>query len=263
MCDEFGRFIFALSEKPKSCAFPLLSYRPRTRQPHLPPQLPRATHHANHRPYPTAMSSHAVCGVETRARKRKRERDTNPQEAFPGLPQDVVVTHILRSDTDPIVLARLKAVSRAMRDAVERTGLRVEEMTTERAAHFGCLDTLQHKLQKGRLDKSKVCKLAALFGQLEVLQWARANGCTWDMLTCRYAAHEGYLEVLQWARANGCPWDEHTCSYAAKCGQLGVLQWARANGCPWDWVQWMSKASENGHLDVQAWLNENQAVPVP
>jgi hypothetical protein len=28
-------------------------------------------------------------------------------------------------------------------------------------------------------------------------------------------------------------------------------------------VQWMSKASENGHLDVQAWLNENQAVPVP
>jgi hypothetical protein len=83
------------------------------------------------------------------------------------------------------------------------------------------------------------------------------------MLTCRYAAHEGYLEVLQWARANGCPWDEYTCSYAAKCGQLGVLQWARANGCPWDWVQWMSKASENGHLDVQAWLNENQAVPVP
>ena len=214
-------------------------------------------------PTPTAMSSHAVRGAETRARKRNRERGTNPQEALPGLPQDVVVTHILRSDTDPIVLARLKAVSRAMRDAVERTGLRVEKMITERAAHFGCLDTLQHKLQKGRLDKSKVCKLAALFGQLEVLQWARANGCTWEKLTCRYAAHEGYLEVLQWARANGCPWDEYTCSYAAKCGQLGVLQWARANGCPWDWVQWMSKASENGHLDVQAWLNENQAVPVP
>ena len=80
------------------------------------------------------MSSNAVCGAETRTRKRARERDTNPQEAFPGLPQDVVVTHILRSDIDPIVLARLKAVSRAMRDAVERTGLRVVERTTGLAA---------------------------------------------------------------------------------------------------------------------------------
>ena len=65
---------------------------------------------------------------------RRREKLTNPQEALPGLPQDVVVTHILRSDTDPIVLARLKAASRAMRDAVERTGLRVVERTTGLAA---------------------------------------------------------------------------------------------------------------------------------
>ena len=97
------------------------------------------------------------------------------QDAIPGLLDHVVVTHILRSDTDPIVIARLRAVSRLMRDVVDETGLRVEEMTTERAAHFGCLDTLQHKLQKGRLDKSKVCKLAALFGQLEVLQRARGT----------------------------------------------------------------------------------------
>ena len=67
-------------------------------------------------------------GAETPA------HEYSPQEAFPGLPQDVVVTHILRSDTDPIVLARLKAVSRAMRDAVERTGLRVVERTTGLAA---------------------------------------------------------------------------------------------------------------------------------
>ena len=124
-------------------------------------------------PTPTAMSSHAVRGAETRARKRNRERGTNPQEALPGLPQDVVVTHILRSDTDPIVLARLKAVSRAMRDAVERTGLRVVERTSGLAAGTGCLDTIQHKLKKGRLDKSEVCKFAARGGQLEVLQWAQ------------------------------------------------------------------------------------------
>ena len=97
------------------------------------------------------------------------------EEAFPGLPSHVVIQHILMPDTDPVVLARLRAVSRSMCEAVDETGLLVEEMTTERAARLGCLDTLQHKLQKGRLDKSKVCKLAALFGQLEVLQRARGT----------------------------------------------------------------------------------------
>ena len=76
------------------------------------------THDANHNLPQTTISSIAVSGSETRARTRKRERDTNPQEAFPGLPQDVVVTYILRPGTDPIVLARLRGVSRAMRDAV-------------------------------------------------------------------------------------------------------------------------------------------------
>ena len=78
------------------------------------------------------------------------------QEAFPGLPNHVVIQHILRSDTDPIVLARLKAVNCAMRDAVEKTGLRVEEMTTDVAAELGYLDTLKHKLQKGRLKVKRV-----------------------------------------------------------------------------------------------------------
>ena len=139
-------------------------------------------------PTPTAMSSHAVRGAETRARKRNRERGTNPQEALPGLPQDVVVTHILRFVPDTVVLARLRAVNRAMRDAVERrrgkTGLSLvrsrfrsmvssinllEEMTTEEAAELGYLDTLQHLLQKGRLNKAIVCRLVAKGGHLEVL----------------------------------------------------------------------------------------------
>ncbi len=179
------------------------------------------------------MSSHAVRGAETRARKRNRERGTNPQEALPGLPQDVVVTHILRSDTDPIVLARLRAVNRAMRDAVDETELLVEEMATEEAAELGCLDTLQHKLEKGRLtNKSQVCECAAKGGQLEVLQWARVNSCPWD-----------------WA----------TCAWAARGGHMYVLQWAIENGCPWDWFECMSGAIEFEHLDMQAWLNENKA----
>ena len=44
----------------------------------------------------------ATLGAETRARKRKRgRRDANPAiagEAFPGLPNHVVVEHILRSE---------------------------------------------------------------------------------------------------------------------------------------------------------------------
>ena len=222
------------------------------------------THDANHNLPQTTISSIAVSGSETRARTRKR--DTNPQEAFPGLPQDVVATYILRSGTDPIVLARLRAVSRAMRDAVDKTGLLVEEKTTEGAAELGWLDTLQHKLQKGGLNKSYVCLYAGKGGQLEVLQWARGNGCPWDKWTCAFAAHGGQLEVLQWARANSCPWDANTCAFAAKGGHLQVLQWLRANGCPWDeWTCEMAVEGEaemyglraSGHHDLFVWAREN------
>ena len=72
------------------------------------------------------MSSNVMLGVETRSSKRKRERrDAHTGEAFPGLPNHLVVAHILRSAyfDDPADLARLKAVSRTMRDAVAETGL--------------------------------------------------------------------------------------------------------------------------------------------
>ena len=70
------------------------------------------------------MSSNATLGVENRAHKRKRERSdaiaSNAGEAIPGLLNDIVVTHVLRTEhfDDPANLARLPAVSRAMRDAV-------------------------------------------------------------------------------------------------------------------------------------------------
>jgi len=69
-----------------------------------------------------------MSGKTTRARKQKRERRdanaANAGEAIPGLLNDIVVTHILRSEhfDDPADLARLPAVSRAMRDAVAGTG---------------------------------------------------------------------------------------------------------------------------------------------
>ena len=139
--------------------------------------------------------------------KKARATAHNAGEAIPGLPQDVVVTHILRSDTDPIVIARLRAVSRPMRDAVDQTRLFVEEMPTARAAELGCLDTLHHQLLKGRLSKSIVCEFAAHGGHLEVLKWLRANGCQWDADVCAAAAEKGHHAVLRWARANGYPWD--------------------------------------------------------
>ena len=72
-----------------------------------------------------------MSGKKARARKQKRERrDANAGEAIPGLLNDIVVTHVLRSDhfDDPADLARLPAVSRAMRGAVAVTGLRFEEL---------------------------------------------------------------------------------------------------------------------------------------
>jgi hypothetical protein len=55
-------------------------------------------------------------------------RLANGGDAIPRLLNDIVVAHVLRSEyfDDPADLARLPAVSRAMRDAVAATGLRFE-----------------------------------------------------------------------------------------------------------------------------------------
>ena len=90
----------------------------------------------------TIHSSNAMSGKKVRARKKKRERrdanaanTANAGEAIPRLLNDIVVTHILRSENfdDPADLARLPAVSRVMRDAVAATGLRFEELGEMRA----------------------------------------------------------------------------------------------------------------------------------
>ena len=186
------------------------------------------------------MSSNATLGMETRTRKRtreKRERDANAGEAIPGLLNDIVVTHVLRSENfdDPADLARLPAVSRVMRDAVAATGLKFEELDDFDAAEVGCLSALERLQRGGRLSRQEyLCAAAARSGQLEELRVLRANGCPWNANTCSGAALGGYLEVMRWLRANGCLWDEDTCKYAAWGGHLQVLQWARVNGCPWD-----------------------------
>ena len=208
------------------------------------------------------------------------------QEAIPALPDHLVVEHILRSEhfDDPADLARLPAVSRAMRAAVAETGLRFEELEEYDAAELGCLSVLKRMQRGGRLSREELlCVAAARRGHLEVLQWARANGYLWNEWTCAFAAEGGHLELLQWARANGCLWDWKTCGFAAVGGHLEVLQWAhengctqnantcwraaegghlemlqwaRANGCPWD--EWTCEgAAKGGHLEVLQWVRAN------
>ena len=201
-------------------------------------------------------------------RKTKRERrDANAGDAIPGLLNDIVVTHVLRSEhfDDPADLARLPAVSRAMRDAVAAMGLRFREFPEYEAAALGCLSALQRLHRGGRLYYQEhlgwaaaayPCQGAARGGHLEVLQWLHANGCPLGANTCMYAARGGHLEVLQWLCANGCPWGGSTCEEAAEGGHLWVLQWARANGCPWDKLT-CARAAERGHLVMLQWLRAN------
>ena len=181
------------------------------------------------------------------------------QDAIPGLPDHLVVTHVLRSEyfDDPADLARLPAVSRAMRDAVAATGLRFEEMGENEAVELGCLSVLRRLQRQGRLScQELLCQAAARSGQLEELKALRENGCPWDEMTCVYAAMGGDLELLQWARTHWCPWGVETCACAAKGGHLEVLQWLRANGCLWD-KRTCSLAAQGGHLEVLQWLRAN------
>jgi len=78
----------------------------------------------------TAMTA-AIGGLATAT------TPADAQELIPGLPDHLVVTHVLRADyfDDPADLARLPAVSRAMRDAVE----------------LGCLSAVQRLQRGGRL----------------------------------------------------------------------------------------------------------------
>ena len=206
-----------------------------------------------------------MLGMETRTRKRKREcldaNTANAGEAIPGLLNEIVVTHVLTSDhfDDPADLARLPAVSRAMRDLVAETGLRFEEFDEDDAVELGCLSALYRRQRQGRLSSRKLlCQAAARSGQLEELKTLRANNTPWDSNTCSAAARGGHLEVLQWACANGCPWDKDTCAWATLGRHLKVLQWARANSCPC-WERDLYVAAEMGHEVVVRVLIEASA----
>ena len=182
-----------------------------------------------------------MAGKKARAREKKSGRRdanaANTANAFARLPNHLVVAHILRSEyfDDDADLARLPAVSRAMRDLVAETGLRFKELDEKRAVELGCVSAVQRMQRQGRLSRQELlCQAAARSGQLEELKVLRADGWPWDQEACSAAALGKHLEVLQWARANDCPWDIRTCDNAAGGGHLKVLLWARKNGRPCD-----------------------------
>ena len=205
-----------------------------------------------------------------------------------SLPVDLIATHILRHVRDPMDLARLSAVSRGMRAAVDATGREIADVAYPwKAETLGFLTTLRHMHSRGRLKSTypidmlcnaaarsgqfeelkalraenwpwsqRTCTLAANAGQLKMLKWLRANGCPWGKGTCAEAARGGHLEILKWARDNGCPWDGETCAFAAWGGHLEILKWAHENDCPWD-EQTCLRAAQHGHLETLKWAREN------
>ena len=204
------------------------------------------------------MVAEASRGVETRARKRKRDLAAQAGVAFPGLPFDVAVSLVEKHLPDPADLAVLRAVSKGMRDAVDATGRKVEQFGEDDAVERGYVSTLKCLRRRGRLsDERLLCAAAARVGDLEALKALRcAENFPWDEKTCAYAADGGHLDVLKWARENGCSWDEDTCSGAAFGGHLETLKWARATDCPLD-VWTCAFAAKGGHLEMLKWAREN------
>jgi hypothetical protein len=136
-------------------------------------------------------------------------------EAFLGLPNHLVVEHILRSEyfDDPIDLARLLVVSRAMSDVVKDSGLWFKELNEEEAVEYGRVSVVKRLHRQGRLKSvDSVCHAAVRSGKLEELQDLHSGypdewecSCASNEMTCFSAAQGGHLEVLQWAHANDCP----------------------------------------------------------
>ena len=177
------------------------------------------------------MAVGATRGGETTARKRKHQsgdavdaRARSAPVAFPRLPFDVVVTHVLRETNfpDPADLAVLRAVSRGMRDAVDAslaaTGRELCELDDEAATTRGVLSAVTRLKRRGLL-KSDVW--------LSCSEPRSRNYETGETRTCAFAAMGGHLEVLEWLRENKCPWDGDTCSNAAEegeCAEMGARE---------------------------------------
>jgi hypothetical protein len=116
-----------------------------------------STHNDTHAT-PSAIDSSAMAAAfEGMAIATTPASLAGAQDAIPGLLDDIVITHVLRSEhfDDLADLARLPAVSRAMRDAVAATGLEFKEIDEDEAANIGCLSAVQRLQRGGRLSRQE------------------------------------------------------------------------------------------------------------
>ena len=104
-----------------------------------------------------------------------------------SVPREVLSTHILSSEflPEPGDLGRLRAVSHAMRDAVDATGREIKKLSDREAAHLGHVSLLKDRHRRGVLrDKTFLCAAAARKGDLEELKALRADEWPWNERTC-------------------------------------------------------------------------------
>ena len=135
------------------------------------------------------------------------QRDTG--DAFAALPAHILITHVLSSRNlpDPSDLARLRAVSREMRDAVAATGRDVYPLGAlgaKKVIELGDLSALQLMHQHDELDQRGDLDS----GDEDYNDYDKYNDDTFSL--CTIAATEGQLEVLKWLRENDFPWSERT-----------------------------------------------------
>ena len=133
--------------------------------------------------------------METRAGKRKRDihdaTATNAGQGIPGLPNHLVIMHVFRSEyfVDPADLAKLRAVSRAMRDAVAATGLEFEELDEKKTISLGCFSAVERLERGGHLSsQAYLTQAAAMGGHHEKLKVLREAGTPWTTGVCYSAA---------------------------------------------------------------------------
>ena len=113
------------------------------------------------------------------------------QKGIWSLPREVLSTHILSTEflPEPADLGRLRAVSHAMRDAVDATGREIKRLLDQEAAFRGHVSLLKDRHRRGVLgDERWLCAAAARKGDLEELKALRVEKFPWDWRTCAGAA---------------------------------------------------------------------------
>jgi hypothetical protein len=200
---------------------------------------------------------------------RKRNREIDIEKAAPlsllftAQWRGIFETHIVPKLRPKSELKFLSMAFKDARDAVERTGIEVEEEFN--ISEFTSISQMElawdnyHWGEKGFYGTQKgFCSEVALMNKLEYLVWAReVKNCDCDWRTIAFAARQGNLAMVKYCVDNGCPMDACACSLAAQEGHLDVLKYLHENDCPW-FSYACRRAYENNQIDCLNYLIEQK-----